>query len=189
MMLTILGSAGTEAWVSGAATVHIPKPTFTNVAAANRAQGRRLESGALISPRTRSTSPASAASTCPTRCLAEDALEIPWPLIDQLRSRQAYELAKQIGLRRSIRGSSAAAASGPARRRTSPTARAGTNFIARTSPWRGKNDASNKLVYDAIEAFELYLQRADALDGIGDAVGQKWMVMPPEVFRALRCIC
>ena len=40
MMLTILGSQGTEAWVSGAATVHIPKPTFTNVAAAsNRGRG------------------------------------------------------------------------------------------------------------------------------------------------------
>ena len=45
MMLTILGSAGTEAWVSGAAKVHIPKPYFHQCLRFQPSQGRRLESG------------------------------------------------------------------------------------------------------------------------------------------------
>ena len=184
MMLTILGKDGTDAWVSGAATVHIPKPTFTNVAAANRARGGDWKTAQDIAQDTVDFARIGGANVS-NEVIAEDAIEIPWPLIDQLRSRQSYELAKQIDatLYSWITGGSGIG-SGTAQNVTYGTA--GTNFIARTSPWRGNNDASNKLVYDAIEAFELYLQRADALDGIGDAVGQKWMVMPPEVFRALR---
>ena len=184
MMLTILSKDGTDSWVSGASKVHIPKPTFTEAAAASRARGGDWQAATEIAQDTVDFARIAGADVS-NEVLAEDAHEIPWPLIDQLRSRQAYELSKQIdkSLYSWIIGNSGIG-SGTPQNVTYGTA--GTNFISRTTPWRGNNAASNKLVYESIEAFELYLQRADALDGIGDAVGQKWMVMPPEVFRALR---
>ena len=182
MMLTILSKEGTDSWVSGAAKVHIPKPTFTNASASNRARGGDWKAATEIAQDTVEFARIGGANVS-NEVLAEDALEIPWPLIDKLRSRQSFELAKQLDstLYSWIIGTNGIPSGGAV-----TYGSAGTNFIARTSPWRGNNDASNKLVYDAIEAFELLLQRADALDGIGDAVGQKWMVMPPEIFRALR---
>ena len=89
--------------------------------------------------------------------LAEDALEIPWPLIDQLRSRQAYELSHRLDatLYSWLIGTNGIPSGGAV-----TYGSAGTNFIDRDSPWRGNNAASNKLVYEAIEAFELVLQRA-----------------------------
>ena len=116
-------------------------------------------------------------------------MEIPWPLIDKLRSRQAYELSKYADEEtyKWLIGVNGLAATQDVSLGTATNV-----YIDRDSPWQpdGNNNANiviaRRLVYDAIKGFSLKLQRANALDGVGDAVGQKWMIMPPELFATLR---
>ena len=177
--LNLLSKTGTEGWVTGAAKVSIPKPTWTNAAAANRARGGAWATAADISQDTVEFSRSGGVQVA-NEVLTEDALEIPWPLIDDLRSRQGYEMSKKIdeGLYVWITGGSGIS--------TSVTyGTAGDVFISRVSPFLAKGDTAantllaKRLMYDIVDAFHLKLQRADALDGIGDPVGQKYIVMPP----------
>ena len=186
--LTLLSKEGTESWVSGAAKVHIPKPTYTNTVAAARARGGDWQTADQIAQDTVEFARVGGGDVS-NEVLAEDALEIPWPLIDKLRSRQAFELSKYADaeLYKWLIG-----ADGLATDRDESYGTDTNKFISRVAPYppSGNNTANTNLakalVYDTIKGFELELQRADALDGVGDAVGQKWMVMPPELFRSLR---
>ena len=91
--LTLLGKDETDAWVNGAAKVSIPKPTYTEAAAAARARGGDWQTASEIAQSTVEFTRVGGADVS-NEVKVEDALEIPWPLIDKLRSRQAFELSK-----------------------------------------------------------------------------------------------
>ena len=178
--LNLLSKTGTEGWVSGAAKAQIPKPTYTNAHAETRARGGAWATADQIGQDTVEFSRTGGVQVA-NEVLAEDAAEIPWPLIDNLRSRQGYEMSKKIDtdIWTWLTGTSGATT-------TVNLGTAGTDYIDRDSPYAGSTTKGKKLPFDAIDQFHLKLQRADALDGIGDAVGQRFIVMTPEVFRVLR---
>ena len=188
IMLTLLSKEGTDSWVSGSSAVHIPKPTYTNAAAAARARGGDWQTADQIAQDTVEFARIGGGDVS-NEVLAEDALEIPWPLIDGLRNRQSYELSKYADdeIYKWIIGTDGLAATQDVSYGTDTN-----KFISRVAPYGpGGNNNTNialarGLVFDAIKGVELKLQRANALDGVGDAVGQKWMIMPPELFVSLR---
>lgn len=177
----LMNGDGTAPWIAGAREVSIPKPTWTDAAAADRARGgdwataTDIEQDTVIFKRT-------GGSQVVNNVLWEDALEIPWPLIDELRSRQAYEIAKRLDdqLYAYLIGANGIAAADAVTYGTS------SRYISRTAPYTVSGTNAIQMVYEALDDYQLKLERANAIDGVGDSVGQVYAVMSPELFRVLR---
>ena len=177
----LMTNTGTAPWVSGAAEVNIPKPVWTNAAAADRARGgdwdaaTQVAQDLVIFKRT-------GGSQVVNSVLWEDSLEVPWPLINDLRSRQAYEMAKRhdAQLYAYLIGANGISTA------NAKTYGSATKYVSRTAPYEVTGTGAEQMIFEALDDYQLKLQRADALDGVGDRVGQAYAVMPPELFRVLR---
>ena len=188
LMMSLTTQTGTERWVAGARNVSIPKPDWAynstdseGVRASARARGgdwaSALEGDQSIINFTRSGGFSSA-----NKIDAEDVMELPWPVLEQTRSRQAYEMRKEIesAVYAIITAAIAAETSTP----NFEALGSNTNNISRTTG-KAATSAAAALIYDAIDDFSLKLADQD-VDGAGDAVGQKYIIMRPNLFRILR---
>ena len=181
LWINLMNSEGTAPWIAGAKEVSLPKPVWTEAAATNRARGGDWATAAEVGQDT-VIFKRTGGSQVANNVLWEDAIEIPWPLIDELRSRQAYEIAKRLDdqLYTYLVGSSGIASADEV---TYGTA---TRYIARAAPYTATGTKAGELIWEALDDYQLKLERANALDGVGDSVGQMYAVLPPELFRVLR---
>lgn len=190
IMLTLCSSAFTEGWVGGANTVYIPKPDW----AANDAP--TPDEGVVASARNRGGSWAafravdqdllsftrSGGFASSMEIPWEDAMELPWPVVERTRSRMTYELRRQIET--AIFGRITAAIAAETSTPNFVAYGDNTDYIDRATG-KASTDAARALVYDALDDFSLKLEEAD-VSGPGDSVGNKWALLPPALFRILR---
>ena len=177
----LMTNTGTAPWVAGAAESHIPKPIWTNVAAADRARGAAWSTATEIS-QSLVDFKRTGGSMVSNEVLWEDSVEVPWALIDDLRSRQAYEMAKRwdAQLYAYLTGKTGIADADAA------SYGSATKYVGITAPYAPTGTGADRMIFEALDDYQLKLQRANALDGVGDRVGQAYAVMPPELFRVLR---
>ena len=182
MMLQLTSNEFTSGWVGGAHTGHIPKPTWgepdgsqsEGVKATSRARKGNWASPIPLDQEVIDLTRKggySSANVVPY----EDALESPWPMVEETRSRQRYALGFQIdrGVLSEMQSDLTA----------TPTAYGSTtNYIARTGAYAPKTAAARALPRQILDAFDLKLQRAGA-NGPGANVGNRYCLMPPEVFN------
>ena len=190
IMLQLCSQAFTEGWVGGANTVYIPKPDWSRddsatpdegVVAETRARGgdwasfRRVDQDLLEFSR-------SGGFRSSMMIPWEDAMELPWPVVERTRSRMTYVLRRQIetGIYNRITAAIAAEASTP----NFVAYGDSTDFISRTTG-RASTDDARSLIYQALDDFSLKLEDAD-VSGPGDSVGAKWALFRPALFRILR---
>jgi len=186
--LNLTSQTDTEGWASGSAhSVQFNRPDWAKndtpspkegVAASNRARGgnwataRRGAADVLTFSRTAGFSEAN-------EILWEDAMEIPWPVVEQTRRRQVYVMRKAIdeGLYANILAGIASA----------DTTRIGTAtsvFLPRAAPYTPTGDVG-ELIFQIIEDYSLKLEMMDVNSPSSDGVGGKYIVMSPACFRAL----
>ena len=181
VLANLMSSTGTAPWVAGAAEVHIAKPIWTAAAAATRARGGVWEDATEVSQDT-VVFKRTGGSQLSNSVLWEDALEVPWSLIDDLRARQGYELAKRFDeqLYTYLVGANGIDSS------NALTVGTASVTISRTKPYAPTGTNAEQIIFEALDDFQLKLQRANALDGVGESIGQAYAIMPPELFRVLR---
>ena len=177
--LNLTSQRHTGPWVAGANSVFIPKPDWSasgteGVQAATRARGADWAT-ARAGDQDVVTFTRSGGYSTSNEVLWEDAVELPWPAVERTRSRQTYEMGKQIdgAIYTAIRGG---LGSGSKTKFGSDT-----NSIARTAPYAAANDTARAYPREILDAFALKMERADA-DGPGDSVGTRYAVMAPEIF-------
>ena len=191
LMLRLLSQEHTAGWVNGAKTVNIPKPNYAQndtpnpdegVVASSRDRGgdwataRRLDQDLVELTR-------SGGFSTSNEVPMEDQIETNWNPVEKARSRQGYELARQInrGIYSGLRG-------GISSSNQESYGTAGTEFISRTAPYRGTAPTGtdpNEVVFNMLEDFALKAERANANVAESESVGMAWSIMPPEIFQAL----
>ncbi|MDE2876546.1 MAG: hypothetical protein OXQ93_13965 [Gemmatimonadota bacterium] len=188
LMLQLTSQRFTAPWVAGARQINVPKPDWAynstdneGVRAVERARGgdwaTALDGDQSVVPFARTGGYASSNVVD-----WEDAVELPWPAVERTRSRQRYELTRQIehAVFGAITSSIAAEPSTPNHTGYGN----GDDYIDRMTG-RASSDDALDLPYMILDDFSLKLEEANA-DGSGDAVGTKYCLMNPVVFRALR---
>ena len=177
----------TRRWVRGAHTVRLNSPDWTfnstptpdeGVNPVTRARGgawpTALRGDQDVLNFTRSGGYAAA-----NEILWEDLLELPWPVADETRARQVYEMQQSIDedIYADVLGGIAGA----------DTDRLGTAtslFLSRAAPYSATGDVG-KLVMDIIDDYSLKCQLNNVNSNVSDSVGRKYAVMNPAVFRQL----
>ena len=190
MMLNLTTQDFTAPWVNGANQVMIPKPDWAanntpnpdeGVSAETRARGgswptaRRGDQDLVTFQR-------SGGFAAANEVLWEDAIELPWPAVERTRSRQTYEMRKEID--EAIYAAITAEIAGETSTPNFEALGSNTNSISRTTG-KAANAAAKALIYEAIDDFSLKLANMD-VDGDGDSVGQKYVIMRPTLFRIFR---
>ena len=191
IMLQLCSQAFTEGWVAGANTVYIPKPDWAADDTANPAEGikvtsrsrggnwasfRRVDQDLLAFTR-------SGGFASSMLIPWEDALELPWPVVERTRVKMRQRLRREIedGIFSAITAALAAETDTPNFQAYGDD----TNFISRGTG-KVSTTAARGYVYEAIVDFSLKIEESDANSDVSDAVGQKWCLMPPALFRILR---
>lgn len=176
LMLGLTTQEFSDPWVNGAHEVHIPIPTWSTVTAASRDRGGNwgtvTDTAETTGVLTRSGGYASA-----EQVLWEDGLELPWPAVEQTRSRMTYQIAKEID--------KALFALVTTHAGTAVDLGSTTDYIARATPYAASTAAAKKLPFTCIQQFATKAKRAGAIGGAGDTVGELWCIMAPEVFAVL----
>ena len=115
--------------------------------------------------------------------LWEDAVELPWPVVERTRSRQVYEAAHYVDT--AVFDNALAGAS-----QTISIGAADTYRVQKTFPYAADIPAgSDHPVYAAIQSFSLAMYRANAISGEGSptgAAGTPFMILQPELIASLR---
>ena len=178
----------TARWRSGIHTVNIPAPDWAGNDTPNPSEGVVAESRARggnwatprrgdqdVIPFTRSGGFSTA-----NEVLYEDAMELPWPVVERTRSRQIYTLRRQIdhGIYSRVN------ASVPSGAGNTIALGSNANSISRTPPYAAANNNARGLPREILRQYASFLERQN-VDGPGDDVGQKYVVMAPEVFAVL----
>ena len=187
IMYSLTSREWTQPWVAGQVQVTIPVPdwevsgsegvgTVTRNRAGNWATANKGDQDTIVFERSGGLSISNTIDW-------EDVIELPWPVVEQTRSRQAYEMSKSLddAIYTYIDGQIAGETSTP----NFEALGSNTNNIDRVTG-RAATSAASELVYDAISDYNLKLAVADIDPGAGDAVGSKWLIMRPEIFVVLR---
>ena len=172
-------NADTRRWVAGAHTVYIPAPAWASRTAPSvRARGGNwgsAQQGSQVNIAFTRSGGYTDADEIPW----EDAMELPWPVVEETRSRQRYEMGKSIdGAIYSAMRTGLASGS-------KTKFGTDTNNIARTAPYAAATDTARGYPKAILKAFNLKMKRAGAFDQGSDAVGRVYAVMAPEVFNVL----
>ena len=176
----------TEAWVRGDNTVYIPIPTWgvsgnTGVEAQDVGRGSAWSAARDVAQDQESFT-RSGTIEIANDVLWEDALELNWPVVEEMRSRQAY--AMSLRLDDKIYDAAVTAIQGETSTPNFTALGSNTNSINR-STGKAATSAAAGLVYEAIDEFSLKLANSDVDPGDGDSVGAKYMIMRPTLFRIL----
>ena len=181
IMLQLTTQAGTDGWVSGASSVKIPAPTWGDpdgsqtegVKAESRSRGGDWPDEIEIDQGLHTFERRGGYATA-NKVAWEDALELPWAAVEETRSRQRYAMRWRIdqAIHTTIRALTGV---------TDTTFGSTTNYIRRTSPFNPATTAAARIPQDILNSFDRQLQRSNA-NGPGDSVGNRWCLMPPEIF-------
>ena len=188
LIYNLLDHSWERDWVNGAASVAIPIPNLSGgttgegVATEDRARGgnwaaaRRPDQAVVMLTRKGSK----AASN---KIDWEDAIELPWPVVDRYRSSQSYFIAHDIDT--AIYDAIVALPSGTI------TAGAGdTHRVQKTFPYAADIPAGrDHPLYDAINMLALNMVRLNAIDGEGSPTGSvsgAFLVAQPEMVMSFR---
>ena len=187
MAYTMFDTSWSDEWENGASKVTIPKPNFAatgkqGVSAEDRTRGgdwptaREGDSAVVVMSRQGSK----AASN---KIDWEENIEIPWPIVERYRNRQAFEIASEID--RAIFDAAIAA--------PSTTISAGTedtHEVPKTFPYTAVIPSGrDHPLMEAIDDFALRMVRVNAIDGAGSPTGSAsspFMIVQPELVRSLR---
>lgn len=181
LMFGLTSRMNTEAWVNGSTVVNIPLPAWTNVASTDRARGANWVAAKDVS-QTLKKFERSGGLTVANKVLWEDQIEVPWAVVEETRSRQAYEMSKTLDDK--VYAAITAAIAGETSTPNFQAYGSNTNSIDRVSG-KAANAAAEALPYEIIDDFSLKLANSDLDPGDGQALGQKYVVMRPTVFRVL----
>ena len=176
----------TQPWVAGNSHVYIPVPDWalasgTGVGTVDRARGGNWAT-ANDTEQDLLTFTRSGGISVANKVLWEDTLELPWSVVEQTRSRQAYEMAKTLDdkVYAAITAAIAAETSTP----NFQAYGSNTNNINRTTG-KAATSAAQALPYEIVDDYSLKLANSDLDPGDGQAIGQKYVIMRPTVFRVL----
>ena len=182
----------TDAWVQGEVNVYIPVNNYTSTegstagtvsypndstgmrpASRNRAGDWSAMSGVASSRLTFTRSGGHAISNF---IGVEDELEANWPVLEEWRNRQAYELGRQVNnsILTAIRGY------------PNNSVQLGTtsNRINPNGTWNNNN--ARALPHDAIDQWSLLIQERDLNESLSEGLGPAYAIMHPRIFRVLR---
>ena len=186
MWLQLTSQEGTERWASGEANkVNIPVPNYTagtvssqtvGVDAADRARGgdwttaRSMRDSSLTFQR-------SSGSNVSNELDVEDVAELTWDILEGVRSRQQYELRREIDTKL-YTAWTAGIGTNAAQQTTYGTS---TNAINRAAPYATKGTGTYEWIWNAVQAFAIKCKRANVDSIESDSVGRKFMVLPVEL--------
>lgn len=179
--------ADTQAWVNGDNSVDIPKPDW----APNNSDPTKATEGVQAVSRDRGGDWAKALEgdqdilefkrsggfSTSNKIKWEDAIELPWPVVEQTRARQQYVMNQQFD--HAIYGKVLAGIA------AGDTKTVGTKGSISLSIAGVQQGAIGKAIWDAIKAWNLTLETKNVNSVLSDAVGQKYVVMRPECYEAL----
>ncbi len=189
----------TAEWVAGASTARIPLPTFTykagNTAATTSDPGSAV--GVDVEDRSRGSRWANLSGVGSDRLVfgrsgsksssqfigAEDILETPWNIVEEYRSRAAYEIRNEIdraiyNLIRGYPNNTTALGDGSARLGINPDGSPMGNN-------KGEREASGRLVYEVVRQWSRLLEERDLMSEMSDSPGSAYCILHPRLFDVL----
>ena len=182
IMYNLLDKSWEQDWINGASEVPIPLINWdTSVSPSTRAQGADWASNSVID-QSIATLKRSGGYSARNDIPWDDVLELPWPVISRVRSRQVWAMRNQID-----RAVYAAIAATPSM--TIEAGAAGDTYVARITPY-GAVLATGKRhpVAEAIELFALEMTDADVIDGDSSptsGAGMPFVIMQPALGLSL----
>ena len=188
LMLQLVSSADTGPWASGQAhQTFIPVPNWTPSGSGASAVGVQATTrarkgnwaGIRYGDQSILTFERSGGFATTNVVPWEDAMEVPWPVLEQTRARQTYEMRRQID-----RALWAAMLAGVASSDTTRIGTATSVYITPTFPYNVAG-AAGKLIYDAVRQFALKCKVNKVDSNTSDNFGRKYMIMHPACFQAL----
>ena len=183
----------TDGWVNGARAVNIPVPGYSytqgttvgTITDPNDSTGIRVQSRnkdgdwSIMTQATSSelTFTRSGGYAASNFVGWEDEFEAPWPVVEEYRSRQAYEVRNQIdtAILNAMRGF-------PNNTTTLGDGSDGDYIDASGDP----KGSGASLPYEAIDGWATLCETRDLNAEASDAIGSKYAIMHPLVFKVLK---
>lgn len=190
MMLQLCSQSDTTAWATGgAASAKVPVPDWAYTGDADSDEAGNQPAGVRAVDRARGGAWTAAISGRSTTLKfertdgsqtaneldVEDIAELPWAVQEETRSRQQYVLRRSVDEKLHTAWTAAIGTTGA----TQTLLGSGSDTISRTAPYTGAGDGYG-LVYDALVAYSLKMERAGVYASESDSVGRIFCMMPPE---------